>query len=171
MNETRAQADPRLLTWLQEHDVPYDVHEHPLAFTARETAHAEGVPAWTFAKVVGVEIDGGRIALLVLEATDRVDLVKARHALGATSVRLLTEDDLEAIAPGCEVGAMPAVGALYGLPIYADHAVREDPELSFNAGTHRVSVRVDRVAWERAADVAYVDLAEDLERVPAWARS
>jgi len=63
------------------------------------------------------------------------------------------------------------VGALFGLNTYADYAVRDDPEISFNAGSHRLSVRVERPAWERACNVIYADLAEDADAGPAWARS
>jgi Ala-tRNA(Pro) deacylase len=135
------------------------------------TAQAEGVDPRTFAKVVGVTTDDGRRVLLVLDATDHVDLRKAREALSAREARLLSEADLVAIAPECEAGALPAVGALYGLPVYADHAVREDAAISFNAGSHRFSVRVDRSAWERAAEVRYADLAEASDRRPAWVLS
>ena len=33
---------------------------------------------------------------------------------------------------------------------------------------HEVSVRVDREAWEQATGVRYADLAENLDRRPAW---
>ena len=67
-------------------------------------------------------------------------------------------------------GAMPAVGTLLGLPMYVDFAVQDDPEISFNAGTHRYSVRVDRAEWERAAQVHYADLAVQVDARPVWAR-
>ena len=66
---------------------------------------------------------------------------------------------------------MPAVGSLFGIPTYADHAVREDPHISFNAGSHTAAVRVDRAAWEKALGVIYADLAADVWREPPWARS
>jgi prolyl-tRNA editing enzyme YbaK/EbsC (Cys-tRNA(Pro) deacylase) len=62
------------------------------------------------------------------------------------------------------------VGALFGLTTYADFAVRDDPEISFNAGSHRLSARVERARWERACNVIYADLAEDADAGPAWAR-
>ena len=161
----------RLLDWLAAHGVEHEVHEHPEAFTARGTAQAEGVDPRTFAKVVGVVTDDGRRVLLVLDATDHVDLRKARQVLSVRDVRLLTEAELVALAPDCEVGAMPAVGALYGLAVYADYAVRDEPDISFNAGSHRFSVRVDRTAWERSAGVHYADLAVESDTRPAWARS
>jgi Ala-tRNA(Pro) deacylase len=160
-----------LVDWLRRHGIDHELHEHAETFTAASTARAEGIDARTFAKVVGIATDDGRMVLLVLDAPDRVDLHKAREALGAKEVRLLSEPEMEALAPGCEAGAMPAVGELFGVPMLADFAVQDDPEISFNAGTHQVSVRVDRAAWEQAAGVHYADLSIDEDGRPAWARS
>jgi Ala-tRNA(Pro) deacylase len=152
-----------LLDWLRGQHVDFEVHEHPEAFTAASTARAEGVDARTFAKVVGVGTDDGRQALLVVDAPDRVDLRKARSILRAEEVWLLSEDELTTLAPGCEPGALPAVGALFAISTLADYAVEDDPEISFNAGTHRHTVRVDRFDWERATRVRYADRAADPE--------
>lgn len=160
-----------LLDWLAGQHIEYEVHQHDPAFTARATATADGVDPRTFAKVVAVAARDSRTVIVVLDATDRLDLRTARHLLGGGDVRLLTEPQLTALAPGCEVGALPAVGALFGLTTYADYAVRADPEISFNAGSHRFSARVDRARWERACNVVYADLAEDADEEPAWARS
>jgi Ala-tRNA(Pro) deacylase len=160
-----------LVDWLAEFDIEYEIHQHDPAFTARAAAAAEGVDPRTFAKVVAVAAPDGRKALVVLDATDQVDLRKARLTLGVSDVRLLNEPELTAMAPGCEVGAMPAVGSLFGLTTYADYAVRDEPEISFNAGSHRFSARVDRAGWEHADGVIYADLAADADSGPAWARS
>ncbi|MGZ3586129.1 MAG: aminoacyl-tRNA deacylase [Candidatus Limnocylindrales bacterium] len=171
--ETAALAGPHqgLLDWLGAERVEYEVHEHTATSTALETAHAEHIDPHTFAKVVVVTGGDGRRAMFVLEATDHVDLVKARHVLDSGHVSLLTEVELLGLCPDCQVGTLPAVGALWDLPMYADHALREDSEITFNAGSHRFCVRVERAAWERATHVRYGDLAEDLDRRPAWARS
>lgn len=170
--KTRAPSRPyvRLLDWLRAHAVEFEVHEHAAAYTATNTARSEGVDAWTFAKVVGVATDDGRNAFIVVDAPDRVDLRKARAALRAAEVTLLDEAALAELTPGCEPGAMPAVGALFGVPMLADYGVEGDSEISFNAGTHGTSVRVDRAAWERATGVQYADLAVHLDDQPAWAR-
>ena len=160
-----------LLDWLASHGIEHEVHEHPEAFTARQTASAEGVDPTTFTKVVVVGTNDGRHALLLVDAVDQVDLHKARRVLGADDVRLLSEPAAANLTPGCAVGAVPALGPLFGLPMVADYAVRDDPVISFNAGSHRYSVRVDRVGWERATGVIYADLAVDDDVRPTWARS
>ena len=168
---TLARPHGGLLHWLQDHDVDYEVHEHPVAYSATRTAVSEGVDPQTFAKVVGVRTADGRDALIVLDAPDRVDLHKARLALDAIDVALLDEEELAAVTPGCEPGAIPAVGRLFQLPMVADYAVRDNQEISFHAGTHRHTVRVDRFAWEHASGVRYADLAADDDDRAAWARS
>ena len=168
---TLERPSPALLEWLASHDIEYEVHEHSPTFTARATAKAEGVDPRTFAKVVGVATHDGRRFLVVIDATDHLDLPKASRAIGAGDVRLLTEAELAALAPDCQAGAIPAVGALFGLATYADYAVRDDPEISFNAGSHRFSVRVERASWERASGIVYADLASESDSRPAWARS
>jgi Ala-tRNA(Pro) deacylase len=160
-----------LLDWLRAHAVDHEVHEHSESFTATSTARAEGIDARTFAKVVAVAAADGRRALFVLDAPDHLDLRKARGILGTPDVRLLTEAEMAELAPGCAVGAIPAVGPLFGLPMHVDFAVADDAEISFNAGTHRHSVRVDRAQWEHEAHVHYANLAVDGDDRPAWVRS
>jgi Ala-tRNA(Pro) deacylase len=158
-----------LREWLTQRAVDFEIHEHDEAFTARATARAEGVETRTFAKVIGIGTDDGRSAMAVLDADDRLDLSKACRALDARHVRLLSEDEFATLTPGCLPGAVPAVGSLFGLPMVADLAVRDCHEISFNAGTHRHSVRVDRPAWEKATGVRYADLTADDPDRPAWA--
>ena len=150
---------PAIIDWLQQHRVEYELREHPRAFTAAETANAEGVEPASFAKVVGVRGSDGRTALAVLDATDQVELGELAKELGVAWVALLGEVDFGALAPQCEVGTAPPIPALVNVPVYVDEAVRADPKISFAAGSHRHSVRVDRAAWEREAGVGYAKFA------------
>lgn len=168
---TRAErAAPSLLDWLAAHGVDYELTEHPATVTARETARVEGLDPHRFAKTVAVQSDDGRRALMVVEATEQLDIGLARRVLGAQEVRLLSEAELEALAPHFAVGTLPPIGELVGLPVYADFTIREDPEITFHAGSHRVTATVERAAWERAVGVAYAALAVTAGE-PAWARS
>jgi len=144
---------PPLMAWLESHHVPYELHEHGPTYTAVETAHAEGVDVTTFAKAVGVRTSDGRDALVVVDASDQVDFVALRELMGVEWVALLGESELHALSPECEAGTIPPIPELAGVPVYVDEAVRSDDLISFHAGSHRYTVRVDRAAWERAAEV------------------
>ena len=160
-----------LMTWLDAERIEHEIHEHDRSLTATATARAEKVDPRTFEKVIWIRSAEGGDALMVVDALDHLDLKKAREVLKSGRVKLVTEDEIEQLAPDCDPGAMPAVGKLFGLPTYADFAVRDDPEISFNAGSHTVAVRVDRAAWEKALGVVYADLAVATWREPPWSRS
>jgi len=160
-----------LTTWLEAAGVDYELHEHDRSLTAVATARAEGVDPHTFEKVVWVRSADDGDALVVLDANDHLDLSKARDVLRSGRVKLVAEDELAKLAPDCDPGAMPAVGSLFGLPTYADLHVCDAAEVSFNAGSHTVAVRVDREAWEKALGVIYADLAAVSWGEPAWHRS
>ena len=159
------------LDWLAGHGVEYELREHPVTITARETARVEGIDPRRFAKTLGVRVEDERTALVVVDAADRLDLARAREVLGGGPVRLLDEDELAALAPDCEVGTLPPIGELFGVRVYADNAIRDDPEITFHAGSHAFTLTVDRAAWERAVGVAYGNLALDVDERPAWASS
>lgn len=144
---------PPLIAWLESHHIPYEVHEHRMTYTAVETAHAEGTDPMTFAKVVGVRTSEGSNALVVVDASDQVDLALLRDAMDVAWVALLGEEDLRALLPDCDVGTVPPIPELVKVPVYVDESVRADKKISFHAGSHRYTVRVDRAAWEREADV------------------
>jgi Ala-tRNA(Pro) deacylase len=150
-----------LTRWLEENRVDYEVHEHARALTALATAHAEGVDPKSFAKVVWVRTMEGEDALIVVDAEDHLDLRKARELLHSKKVTLVDEEEITTLTPACDPGAMPAVGAFFGLPTYADDAIAKSAEVSFNAGSHAYAVRVDRAAWEHALGVVYGDLTSD----------
>ena len=157
-----------LLDWLGAHVLAYDLHEHPLAFTALEAARAEGLDPHAFAKTLAVATAEGRRALAIVEASEHLDLDKMAAVLGTHRARLLSEVELLDLAPACDIGALPAIGDLFGVPLFADHALREAERLTFHAGSHRHAVRVEREPWERAARVRFADLTSTAH-VPLYA--
>lgn len=150
--------DERLRGWLEGHEIAYQIHEHPLAYTALATAHAEGVDPATFAKVVGVRTDEGRVALVVIDAVDALDLRKVADLVGSP-VSLMSERELAEACPDWEVGTVPPVPSLAGEQVFADEGIRADEYISFHAGSHRVAVRLERSAWEQASEITYGDVA------------
>jgi Ala-tRNA(Pro) deacylase len=158
---TDARPCDGLVTWLGTHHLRCEVRGQAETYAPLGTAGTPGIDVRSVLEVVAVEADDGRRALIVVEAPHQVDLAKARRRLAAREVRLLDEAQVITVAPGCEPGALPAVGALFGVPTYADYAVRERPRVCFEAGNHSCTVRLDRGEWERSAHVEYGDLIEE----------
>jgi Ala-tRNA(Pro) deacylase len=156
-----------LIDWLSSHGVGYELRAHPPTFTALQTADREGIDPVRFAKALVVEAADGNRAIVVVDALDRINLNKVARALHTDEARLLEERELAGFAPGVALGAIPAVGDLFGVRVYADYAIYEAPEITFPAGSHAYTVTVDRPAWGRAARVVFVDLMDDEDR-PVW---
>jgi Ala-tRNA(Pro) deacylase len=88
--------------------------------------------------------------MAVLPASGQVDLAALRAATGAKSATLAGEMDFLHRFPGCETGAMPPFGNLYGMNVFVDESLTKDKEIAFNAGSHR---ELMRLAYEDFARV------------------
>lgn len=131
----------KLKQFLDSHQVKYVSIQHSPAYTAQEVAASSHVSGRDFAKTVVVKIEG-TLALVVLPADRKVVLADLRDALGATQVKLATEEEFQARFPDCEVGAMPPFGNLYGMETYVAPSLTEEPEIAFNAGTHTEVIKM-----------------------------
>lgn len=125
--------------FLREAHVPYTVVPHQLAYTAQEEAAATHVPGRDWAKVVICFIDGEPIEAVV-PAPSYVNLDRLLELAGGHSIRLAAEAELRHLFPACEIGAMPPLGPLYGQTVYVDAMLALEPEIVFNAGTHRDAI-------------------------------
>jgi Ala-tRNA(Pro) deacylase len=139
---------PTLKTCLDHEHVHYDVLPHSLTFGARAVARTLRVPEQQVAKVVIVKVKD-RFVTTVLPANWQVDLFRLRKIFGTHRVRLATEHEMGRLFPDCEVGAMPPLGTLYGLPVYVDRSLTEDEDIVFEGGTHSQAIRMRY--WDFAA--------------------
>ncbi|MCL4812646.1 MAG: YbaK/EbsC family protein [Vicinamibacteraceae bacterium] len=138
----------RLREYLDEHGITYEEIHHRPAYTAQEVAASTHVPGKDMAKTVVVKVDG-RLALAVLPAAERVDVVRLKDIAHASNVTIALEQDFRAAFPECELGAMPPFGNLYGVPVYVDTHLAEDDRIAFNAGTHTDVMRVAYKDFEK----------------------
>jgi len=121
--------------FLRQANVAYSVFPHKPAFTAQEEAAVTHISGRDWAKPVVFFADGEPI-MAVVPADLVVDLERLLEVTGADRIRLATEDELNALYPDCEPGAMPPLGPLYNQPVFVDIALAAEPQIVFNGGTH-----------------------------------
>lgn len=148
----------RLVTYLQEQQVPFQTHDHRTAYTSDQMAEAEHVPGKMVAKAV-IAFADGKMVMLALPSTYLVNYAKAAAALGVHEFRLAAEDEFTSTFPDCEIGAMPVFGNLYGLPVYVDKSLAEDDTIVFPVGTHTESMRIPYADFERLVRPKVMELA------------
>jgi Ala-tRNA(Pro) deacylase len=139
-----------LLSFLDEQGVRYRLSHHPTAYTSQELAQVEHVSGRNVIKPVVVKADG-QFVLCALPASYKVDLGELRSQLRADDVRLADEQSLEQIFQGCEIGAEPPIGRLWGLPTLMDESLTADDMVTFQAGTHCDSVTMSLAEYRRIA--------------------
>ena len=149
----------RLKEFLDTQGVKYVSINHSPAYTAQEIAASAHIRGKELAKTVMVTLDG-RMAMAVLPASRKLSFDLLREAAGAENVQLAGEQAFCDMFPGCEVGAMPPFGNLYGVEVYVSKLLAEDDEIAFNAGSHTELIRLayrdfQRLVQPKLARIAY----------------
>jgi Ala-tRNA(Pro) deacylase len=130
-----------LRDFLDRNRIKYVVISHSPAHTAQEVAASAHIPGRAMAKTVIVKLDG-RLAMAVLPASEMIDLDLLGDAAFAQQAELSDENEFRDRFPGCELGAMPPFGNLYGMDVYVADSLAEDDEIAFNAGSYTEVIRM-----------------------------
>jgi len=151
----------KLKEFLNREKVKYISMYHSLAYTAQEIAALAQTPGKKLAKTVIIKMDG-ELAMAVLPACYRVDFDLLREVSGADSVELAGEEEFSDRFPGCEVGAMPPFGNLFGMKVYVAQSLAADEMIAFNAGTHYELIRMAYRDFERLVEPKVVKFSRKL---------
>ena len=136
---------------LEAVSVPYELIHHEPTFSAYAEAEALGLEPSQVAKTIVLETPAGFVRA-VLPASERLDIHKAKDALGVNAVELATEEHLAGAFPEFELGAVPPIGGPPDRVIVDLRVVAED-SIVLEAGAHSESIRgrpSDLVAATRA---------------------
>ncbi len=136
----------RVVNYLVEQDVDFDLLDHPYSATSMECAQLAHVSGDLIAKSVVLEDELGYL-LAVLPASCRVDLGEL-HRQTQRNLGLATEYELGALFDDCEPGAVPPLGPVYDIETIIDDTLAEQPDIYFEAGDHEHLVHVSGESFE-----------------------
>jgi Ala-tRNA(Pro) deacylase len=153
--------------FLRQAHVPYMVVPHRPAFTAQEEAAAMHIPGRDWAKVVVCFVDGEPVEAVV-PAPSFVNLDRLLELAGGKVIRLAGEEELRRLFPDCELGAMPPFGPLYGQTVFVDAVLASEPDIVFNAGTHRDAITMRWNDYVKMVNPIVGKFAEAPDRVPEY---
>ena len=136
-----------LQQYLADHGVKYDLVTHAPTLSAMRTAEACHVRGDCVAKAVVVKEHGGYL-LVVIPASHRLRLDDLAELLNR-EVELATEQELEGVFQDCARGAVPPVGAAYGLRMVVDDRIAGQSEIYFEGGDHATLVHVSGPEFAR----------------------
>ena len=151
----------KLKDYLEKNQVRYEVGYHERVYTSQEIAAAMHVPGKELAKVVMVKADG-RMVMLVLPASSRVETKKLKKVLQCKRLGIAKEKDFEELFPDCEIGAMPPFGNLYHLEVWVDQVLTQDEFIVFQAGSHVETLRIKYSDYARLVNPRVGDFSVHL---------
>ncbi|MGF1610747.1 MAG: aminoacyl-tRNA deacylase [Kiloniellales bacterium] len=133
--------------YLAQHGAAYNLLPHEPTMSSTRTAEACHVSADCLAKAVVLK-DGGSYLLAVLPASHHLEMEALESRLDR-QVSLASEDEIEQLFPDCERGAIPPLGAAYGLQTIVDDSITEMPDIYFEGGDHATLVHMRGRVFER----------------------
>ncbi len=130
-----------LKNFLDAKEVKYIVSQHSPAFTAQEIAQSAHICGKMLAKTVIILMDG-KMAMTIMPSNSRIRWDRLMRSMGTDFIELADEDEFSDAFPDCELGAMPPFGNLFGMSVYLDEELTENPEIAFCAGSHSEVIRM-----------------------------
>ncbi len=150
----------RITEFLDGSKARYVLLIHSPAFSAQEVAESVHLPGRFIAKTVIIKVDG-RLAMAVVPATTDLNLRALRDQLGARHVELADETDFANRFRGCQLGAAPPFGRLFGIDTYVDEELAREESIVFNAGTHSHAISMAFNEYQRLAQPKTCHISRD----------
>jgi Ala-tRNA(Pro) deacylase len=137
----------KLRSYMDQCGVAFDEVPHAYAFQPARAAEASHIPGGRVAKGVLVRA-GDQFMLAVVPSSRLVEFHDLGRRLGR-DVALAEEQDSRELFTDCELGALPPIGAAFGLKTILDDELLDADEIYFEGGDHRTLVHVDGPDWRR----------------------
>lgn len=137
---------PRLKEYLNSEGIAYDVVSHPRTYTSNEAAQAAHVSGERVVKAVVIHHELG-FFVAVVPTTHRIDLGTLQDLMG-TRLGLAAEAEVGELFDDCDLGAVPPVGAAYGIDVVLDESLADVPEVYFEGGDHTTLIHASSDAFQ-----------------------
>jgi len=155
-----------LINYLDERGISYSMVEHIHTATSHDTARAAHIPAHQLAKAVVLKDQQGFVVSVVPSSHSlEIDWVNAELN---RNLELASEKEFKDIFADCETGAVPALGAAYGLNVIWDNDLSYTADIYIEAGDHEHLFCLDRKSFKKLmASLPHSIISKDQE-VGCW---
>jgi Ala-tRNA(Pro) deacylase len=136
-----------LQSYLRKNGVKPQTVTHPKTLSASRTAQACHVSGDCVAKGVLVK-DAEGYLLAVIPASHHIEMERLSRLTGR-ALRLADEEEVADVFPDCAPGAVPPLGAPYGLDCVVDDSLARQPEAFLEGGDHATLLQVTASEFAR----------------------
>lgn len=147
MNSTVLES---IRSFLNEQGITFKETSHAPTYTSEDAAAARNEPLDIGGKAIVAKV-GDEFAVFVLSGARRLNSRAICKHLGETRFRFASREELHELT-GLTPGCVPPFGTpILDLPLYVDRSVTSNPRIAFNAGSHTISMVLDRDDYLTAA--------------------
>jgi len=137
----------KLRNYMDRCGVDFDEVPHAYAFQPSKAAEASHISGRRVAK--GVLVRAGEEYMLAVVPSSKLIAFRDLGRWLGREVTLADEQESVTLFEDCELGAMPPIGAAFGLQTILDDALMDAEDVYFEGGDHRTLVHVQGQDWRR----------------------
>ena len=149
-----------LKKFLDSHTLSYKCWVHEPVHTSEEAANIRGVPLATGAKALVLRSEG-KFLMVVIAGDKKIDLKKVKKVIDSNRLSLATPEEALQVTH-CVIGSIPPFGNLFGIPVYVDKSLLNNPIINFSAGRHDTSIAMSSADYQKAVQPIVVDVAQEV---------
>jgi len=139
----------------------FEPYEHEAVRTSEDAAKVRNTPLHEGAKALVLFADEKPV-MVVVPGDRKLDMKAFKALYHVRDLRMATPAQVEDIT-GVTIGAVPPFGHMFGIPVYMDAAVGANAHVSFNAGLHTHSIRMNEKDYEKLAKPTIGEFSKALE--------
>ncbi len=150
----------RIMKELQQLGLAHEQYTHEPVHTSQEAAEVRGTKLSEGAKAIVLFADGKPL-MVAVPGDRKVDFKSFKALYKVRDLRMASPEEVLSIT-SVPIGAVPPFGHIFGIPLYADVAIRQNQSVSFNAGLHTKSVRMIETDYEKIAKPVIGEFSKQL---------
>jgi len=142
----------------------YRYFEHKPVKTSEEAAEIR--PDYTLeqgAKALILRVKKNKevfFTMIVIPGNTKFDKKKVQKSLEIKNFRFATQEEINKITEGVQIGGIPPFGNLFGIKVYADEKILNVEKIIFNAGDRGISIAMRSVDYKNLVKPIISQLVE-----------
>lgn len=140
----------KLKALFERENVAYEYIEHEPTITCEDAARVRGTNPDQGAKALVCLADKEPV-LIVLPCSRKLDFKGFKKVFGVKDLRMATHEQVKRLTT-LEIGSIPPVGNVMGLPTYVEEQLLSEEKLCFNAGDHSKSMTISADDYLRVVE-------------------
>jgi len=134
--------------FLKKNAAKFELIDHKTVFTAYDKAATLKVKPATIAKVLVMRMDRD-LATVVVGGDKNLDIDKLKKAAKAKKIDFVKEPVIKEKFKGIDPGAIPPFCELWGVKVFADRALLNQPKIILSAGKYEWSIKMSPASFKK----------------------